>query len=421
MKGVILQVALDLTSLDRALEVGEAAVRGGADWLEAGTPLIKSEGMDAVREMRERFPDTEIVADLKTADTGALEAEMAARAGADFVTVLGSSDDATVKEAVRGAKRYGAEVIGDLLGVAEPAKRAKRLQELGVSCVLVHTGIDSQMAGASPLDQLREVSRAVDISVAVAGGIDASSAAEAVATGADILVVGGAITRTDDVEAATRRIRDAASGAEPGVVEQERAKEVEASTANLSDAAHRRGVVKGLNALLPGERVAGRAVTVRTAPGDWSRVVRAIESAGEGDVLVVDAGGAELAVWGELASLSALNRGVEGTVIDGGVRDVEDIREAGFPVWSRYVTPEAGEPKGLGEIGVEVEVGGVRVSTGDFVVADGDGVVVIPASRVDEVLRRGAMVRENEDRVRAEIRDGALLSEVLELEKWEQP
>lgn len=418
---MILQVALDLTSLDRALEIGEASVRGGADWLEAGTPLVKSEGMDAVRALRERFPDTTVVADLKTLDTGALEAEMAARAGADLVTVMGSSDDATVEEAARGAERYGAEVVADMMRVEDPVTRVPELEELGAAYVLVHTGIDSQMAGASPLDQLREVKRVASVPVAVAGGIDASSVAEAVAAGADVVVVGGAITRTEDVEEATRRVVDAAAGEEPAEPEPEGRGEVEASTANLSDAAHRRGVARGLEPLIPGERVAGRAVTVRTAPGDWGKVVRALEEASEGDVLVVDAGGAERAVWGELASLSAQNRGVAGAVVDGGVRDAEEIREAGFPVWSRHVTPEAGEPKGLGEVGVEVEVGGVKVSPGDYVVADGDGVVVVPKRRVEEVLRRGAMVRENEDRVRAEIRDGALLSEVLELEKWERP
>lgn len=417
---MILQVALDLTSLDRALEIGRAAKRGGADWLEAGTPLIKSEGMDAVRALDEEFPETAIVADMKTSDTGALEAEIAARAGADVVTVLGGSDDSTVEEAVEAAKRYSAEVMADLLGADDPGGRARELQGLGVSYVLVHTGIDQQMAGASPMDDLERVASSVDVPVAVAGGIDSSSVAEAVKAGADVVVVGGAITRTEDVEEATRRIVEAAAGESPTESgTEDETEEIEVSTANLSDAAHQRGVAKGLDALLPGERVEGRAVTVRTVPGDWGKVVRALEDAGEGDVMVVDAGGAERAVWGELASLSALNRGVSGAVIDGGVRDSEEIREAGFPVWFRYVTPEAGEPKGLGEVGGEVEVGGVKVSEGDYVVADADGVVVIPSSRVEQVLRRGAMVKENEDRVRAEILDGALLSEVLELEKWE--
>ncbi|MBS1263974.1 MAG: 3-hexulose-6-phosphate synthase [Methanonatronarchaeales archaeon] len=415
---MILQVALDLTSLDRAMDIGEAARSGGADWLEAGTPLIKSEGMEAVRRLSERFSDAKIVADMKTLDTGSLEAEMATRAGADLVTVVGSSEDSTVEEAVESARRYGGEVVADLLGVDDPENRALELQGLGVSHLLVHTGIDAQMAGASPLDTLRRVASAVDIPVAVAGGIDASSAAGAVSAGADIVVVGGAITRTDDVKAAALRVREAVDSGGPAE-QPEEAGRPSPSTANISDAAHRRGVVRGLGALLD-TRAEGRALTVKTAPGDWGRVVRALEGAGEGDVVVVDAGGTEMAVWGELASLSALNRGVAAAVIDGGIRDVEEIMEAGFPVWYRHVTPEAGEPKGLGEVGGEVEVGGVRVSEGDYVVADPDGVVVIPSSRVEEVLRRGGMVEENEDRVRAEILEGSTLSEVLELERWER-
>lgn len=414
-----LQVALDLKSIDRALEIAGLALEGGADWLEAGTPLIKSEGMDAVRLLRERFPEATIVADMKTADTGSLEAEMAARAGADVVTVLGSSSDSTVEESVDAARREGAEVVADLLGVEEPESRAERLEEFGVSYVLVHTGIDAQMAGATPLDELKNVAAAVDLPVAVAGGIDASSAAEAVAAGAEIVVVGGAITRRDDVAEAARSIRSALEGAElPEKVEEEGLPEP--STANLSDAAHMTGVVKGLDALIPEARIEGPAITVKTLPGDWGKVVRALEEAEEGKVLVVDSGGAERAVWGELASLSGLNRGLAGAVVDGGIRDSEEIREAGFPVWYSHVTPEAHEPKGNGEIGGEVEVGGVKVHQGDYVVADCDGVIVLPSSKKDELLRRGAMVRENEDRVRAEIQEGSTLSEVLELERWEK-
>ena len=96
MKPAILQVALDLLDLDRALQIAREAADGGAEWIEAGTPLIKSEGMKAVRSLREHFPDSVIVADMKVADTGAMEVEMAAKAGADIVCILADADDSVI-------------------------------------------------------------------------------------------------------------------------------------------------------------------------------------------------------------------------------------------------------------------------------------------------------------------------------------
>ena len=107
----VLQVALDFLNSHRAMKIAKEAVDGGADWLEAGTPLIKSEGMNIIRRLRETFPQKTIVADLKTMDTGALETEMAAKAGADIVCVLAASDDSTIKEAVESAHKYGIKII----------------------------------------------------------------------------------------------------------------------------------------------------------------------------------------------------------------------------------------------------------------------------------------------------------------------
>src|SRR5207247_296676 len=94
------------------------AVDGGADWLEAGTPLVKSEGIEVVRQLKKSFPGKTIVADLKTMDTGAFEVEIAAKAGADVITVMGVTDDATILEAVRAARRYGSKIMVDLMRVA---------------------------------------------------------------------------------------------------------------------------------------------------------------------------------------------------------------------------------------------------------------------------------------------------------------
>ncbi len=102
MKTVILQVALDVVELKRALQIAQESLEGGADWIEVGTPLIKSEGMQAVRSIREHFPDSVIVADMKVADTGTMEVEMAAKAGANIVCVLAEADDSVIAEADPG-------------------------------------------------------------------------------------------------------------------------------------------------------------------------------------------------------------------------------------------------------------------------------------------------------------------------------
>ncbi len=132
------------------------------------------------------------------------------------------------------------------------------------------------------------------------------------------------------------------------------------SAANLSDALHRGGVLEGYRPLVPGLRLAGRALTVRTYPGDWAKPVEAIDLARPGDVLVIDAGGVGPAVWGELATNSAIQRGLAGVVIDGAIRDSGDIVKLGFPAFSRLVMPNAGEPKGFGEIGVPIRIGDVE-------------------------------------------------------------
>ena len=201
----ILQLALDFVDLPRALAVAEEAVAGGADWLEAGTPLIKSEGLQAVRELHARYPGQVIVADMKTMDAGRAEVEFAAKAGAKVVGVLGAASDATIKECVEAARNYGAEIIVDMIQVADVVARAKEAEAMGASYIGIHIAIDEQMQGKTPWDTLREVA---------AGGRPSPSPWPAASTprplplaieaGASIVVVGGAITKAADATAATR-------------------------------------------------------------------------------------------------------------------------------------------------------------------------------------------------------------------------
>ncbi len=426
----VLQVALDFENLSRALQVAKEAVEGGADWVEAGTPLLKSEGLDAVRELKRAFAPHRIVADMKVMDTGAFEVEIAAKAGADLVTVLGAADDETIADAVRGGEKYGAEVVVDLLNVPDPVARARRAHELGAGAVCWHVGIDMQMTGRTPFERLRQLVEASPLPVAVAGGLNSETVAEATRAGAQILIVGGAISKSPDVTEATRRIRRAIETKQEVPTElfrrygesQLREAFLKVSTSNISDALQRKGALHGIEPRFkdPGTRMVGPAVTVVTRDGDWAKPVEAIDRAGPGDVIVIDAGSGTTAIWGDLATSSAITKRLAGVVVDGAVRDMDAILALGFPVFSRYVSPNAGEPKGHGEIGVEVTVGGQRVRPGDWVVGDRSGLVVVPRERAQEIANRSLDVLEHENRVREEIQRGGTLGTVQKLERWER-
>ena len=427
MKRPVLQVALDLLELPRALQIAREAVDGGADWIEAGTPLIKSEGMAAVRILQAEFPDYPIVADMKVADTGALEVEMAAKAGASVVCVLADADDSVISEAVRGASVYGVKLMADLINVRNPVERSRELEVLGVQIINAHVGIDQQMIGKSSLALLEQLRGAVGIDVAVAGGLDAVTAPLAVEKGADIVIVGGAITRSAGVSESARRIRDAIdhpSHAPPPRNEEGRGiREIlsRVSSPNISDAMHRKGAMTGMISLCGEVKMVGRATTAQSFAGDWAKPVEAIDHAAQGDVLVINnEGSTTVATWGELATLSCISRGIAGVVIDGSVRDIDDIRKLNFPLFARAVVPNAGEPKGFGEINCEVTCGGQVVRPGDWVVGDESGVVVIPRERAHEIARRALEVRKTEERVREEIARGSTLSKVSDLIKWEK-
>jgi len=143
----ILQVALDFVDESRALKAAEEAYAGGADWIEAGTPLIKAEGLNIVRTLKQRFPKATIVADLKTLDAGRIEVECAAKAGAGVVNILAFAPDSTILEAIDAGRKYGALVSVDLIGHPDPKTRAQEAQELGADLVNVHCPIDLQMRG----------------------------------------------------------------------------------------------------------------------------------------------------------------------------------------------------------------------------------------------------------------------------------
>ena len=167
-------------------------------------------------------------------------------------------------------------------------------------------------------------------------------------------------------------------------------------------------------------KAVGPALTVWTYPGDWAKSVEAIDQAEPGQVLVVDVRGEGPAVWGEEASKSCLQAQVAGIVINGALRDSAEIRELGFPAVSKLIGPAAGDPKGMGMIGVPLKIGETSIRTGDWIIADDDGVVVVPQERAVEIANRAMAVVERESREKAEIDAGSTLGQVIELERWEQ-
>jgi len=213
----VVQVSLDLTSIDEALHVAEIAIRAGVDWIEAGTPLILAEGLHGVRALRRRFPSAPIVADLKTMDGGYLEAEMMAGAGASMVVVMSQAHPATVRAVVRAARDFGLKVMGDVLAAPDKPAAARQLQADGCDYVIVHTGFDErhEQTGASPWDDLAAVVAAVDIPVQAVGGLRLQDLDRLPAAGAPLVVVGAplvidhnAFRAADDDEALEAVLRD---------------------------------------------------------------------------------------------------------------------------------------------------------------------------------------------------------------------
>jgi 3-hexulose-6-phosphate synthase/6-phospho-3-hexuloisomerase len=426
----VIQLALDFVDEKRALKLAGEAISAGIEWIEAGTPLIKSCGMEIIRKLRKKFHDKKIIADMKIMDAGRIEAEMAFKSGADIVVVMGNSSDQTIKECIEAAKNYGGEVMVDLMEESANLKRAKEVEKIGANYIGVHIPIDQQMTGKISFDFLKEVVKNVNIPVAIAGGLNSENVVDAVKAGASILIIGGAITKSPDVKKAVMDIKKAIETGKPVEtilykrVNFENVKEIlkKVSTANISDALHRGGWIKGVKPVLKENfKIAGKCITVRTYPGDWAKPVEAIDIAEEGDVIVIDAGGVGPACWGELATNSAIIKKLEGVVIYGGVRDVEEIIKLKFPVFAKIICPSAGEPRGFGEINIPVKIEGQFIFPGDWILGDSDGVVVIPKDKVVEIANRAMDVFERENRIRKEILEGGSLSSVMELLKWEKP
>ncbi|KXA90762.1 bifunctional formaldehyde-activating protein/3-hexulose-6-phosphate synthase [candidate division MSBL1 archaeon SCGC-AAA259A05] len=206
-----LQVAMDKPSLEQQLNVIQELPENDHLIVEAGTPLIKKYGISVVEKLREKNDSTFIIADLKTLDTGHLEARMAADAGADGVVVSGLADKNTIEKATREADKCGIYCIVDTLNVSNPVVLLKELEEKP-HIVELHRGIDQEYAGEEhsawgDIPTIKELTR--ENLVAVAGGITKDTIREALESGADIIVVGRAIANSKDPESKTRDFLEA--------------------------------------------------------------------------------------------------------------------------------------------------------------------------------------------------------------------
>ena len=223
----IVQISLDVTDIDEAVATAEMALRAGVDWLEAGTPLIIAHGMAGVRALRQRFPNTPIVADLKTMDGGWLEAQMMAKAGATHVVVMDRAHEETIKVVVKAGKDFGVQVMGDNLACPDMVAGARMLEDLGCDYVIHHIGYDERRGIAargqrmpSPLDQLRDVVGAVRVPVQAVGGLTIEQAVRTPEYGAPLVVLGAPLTidadafktASGDVEGSLRLICEKVHG-----------------------------------------------------------------------------------------------------------------------------------------------------------------------------------------------------------------
>jgi 3-hexulose-6-phosphate synthase / 6-phospho-3-hexuloisomerase len=181
------------------------------------------------------------------------------------------------------------------------------------------------------------------------------------------------------------------------------------------------GIIQNIKPISPGFRFAGGAFTVKEVTGvlgtytnEDFKLGQVIDSAQDGHVIMIDNGAQQVSTWGGIASFAAQKRGVAGLVVDGGVRDLDEIREFNFPVFSRYVVPTSGKGRvKMLSMNTVIKIDGVRVRPGDIIVGDGTGIVCIPIEVAEEVLSKAKKMDEQDKQATEEIRRGLTFTEAL--------
>lgn len=189
-------------------------------------------------------------------------------------------------------------------------------------------------------------------------------------------------------------------------------------TCAISDSMGRfNAMTADMKPLFEGIRLVGTAVTVKTLASDLAAAFKAIDLCEPGDVVVIDSHGSiNTAFWGENMTMSAINKGVIGAVIDGSCRDVEEIRKIKFPVLSKGIVPNVGSISGYGHVNVDIQCAGVAVSPGDIIIIDGNGVVVVPKGEAKEILEKTKSLLETEHILQDKIKAGATIGELVNID-----
>jgi len=203
-----LQLALDLVNIPQAIELIKE-VQEHVDVVEIGTPVVINEGLRAVKEVKDAFPNLTVLADLKIMDAAGYEVSQAAASGADIVTILGAAEDASIKGAVEEAQKQGKQILVDMIAVKDKKARARELDEMGVDYICVHTGYDLQAVGQNSFEDLRTIKSVVkNAKTAIAGGIKMDTLSEVIAAQPDLIIVGGGITSQEDKKAAAAQMQN---------------------------------------------------------------------------------------------------------------------------------------------------------------------------------------------------------------------
>jgi 3-hexulose-6-phosphate synthase len=208
-----LQLAIDLLDQKEAAKLAQE-VEEFIDIVEIGTPIVINEGLSAVEHMSKSVTNTQVLADLKIMDAASYEVSQAVKFGADIVTILGVSEDASIKSAIEEAHNNGKELLVDMIAVQNLEQRAAELDKMGADYIAVHTGyVFRQAKGVSPLESLRTVKSVISNSkVAVAGGIKPDTIKSVAVEQPDLIIVGGGIANADDPKAAAKQCRDIIDG-----------------------------------------------------------------------------------------------------------------------------------------------------------------------------------------------------------------
>jgi 3-hexulose-6-phosphate synthase len=204
----LLQVALDFLRIDKALYVA-SLTREYVDIIEAGTPLIKSEGIRAVEILKRNLHEKEVFADLKIMDAGALEAKMAFDAGADIISVCAQASLETVTGAVEETRRQNKKVVIDLIGSRDWLSSSRETRHLSPDFFCIHTALDEQTKGKKPFGVLEGFVREVNLPFCIAGGIKPEDLPLIMPSRPSIIIVGGYIIRAEKPGEAAKTIKEA--------------------------------------------------------------------------------------------------------------------------------------------------------------------------------------------------------------------